>query len=162
MQDSNKPISYLTLAIIGFAMHLSILVYGFVIVYLGSMNPGWEFGWRVLPDKRAMFWVLAIMALSCAGLALAIPKILKTNAPEAASQAGSESLFFNFSPPTMRVQQVTIIRMAIAEAIAIFGVVLAFLNQSVLLVAPFLALGLLVQFIVGPLGGKIFGGPTQS
>jgi len=157
--DIRKPIPYLPLAIIGFAMHLSILIYAFVLYYLSISSPGWVFSWRVFPDNRVMLYVFGAMALSCAGFALAAPLVIKPTVPNGSVQPAS--LFLNFSPPTTKVQQITIVRMAIAEVAAILGLVLAFLNQSVLLAVPFLVLGLIVQFIVGPIGGKIFGGPAQ-
>lgn len=162
---NEKEIPFLPLAIISFALHVSILLYVGIPAFLASNSPDWVFGWRVFPEQNTIFWTLVMVAVLDSGLAIAFPLISKKGiaAPESAvGGPAPQSLFLNFSPLSMPVQQITIVRMAIAESVAIFGLVLAMLNRSVLVAIPFCLVGLLVQFIVGPIWGKFLMPKSES
>jgi len=129
--------------IIAFAMHVSILIYGYILFNL-SRAGGWLSSWTIEPEKQIMVYVLAGAAVCSGIVSLVWPRFLKTTPPT--------PLFLDFSDVTPQVQKVTIIRMAVAEAVALYGFVASFLTQSLNWFLVFGAVGLFLQILVGPFG----------
>lgn len=138
--------------IIAAALHVSILIYVGIAYFLANAN-GWTMDWRVDPDKAVILYALAAAAFMSAALALMAPRIFFKD-PQAAQET---PLFFDFSQVTPRIQTATILRMALAESVAIYGLVLAFLNQSFLVIVPFAVVGVFLQFLVGPFKSVLTG-----
>ncbi len=165
MTQTNSTRPYLPLVIISVAMHVSILIYVFVLYFLSSQRGDWTMGWRVFPEQQTLFFVLTGLGLAEFCIALMLPKFyLKESGgrPLDPTMSGGPGIFLNFEPLTLRVHQLTILRMAIAEAVAIFGFVLAFMNRSLALAIPYCAVGLILQFLVGPIWGKIAASRPQA
>ncbi len=106
--------------IVALALHFSILIYVFVIYFL-SQNSN--------PDE----WVMAFRIL---------PDQLMFVIALAAFSLVNTGMAIFFKP--------LIPRMALAESIAIFGFLAAFLNHSFLLIVPFALWSLILQIFVGP------------
>jgi hypothetical protein len=134
--------------VIAFAMHVSILIYGYVLFTL-SRSGGWLSSWAIAPDKEIMVYVLAGAATVSAIISLVWPRLLKTTPPT--------PLFLDFSNVTPQIQKVTIVRMAVAEAVALYGFVASYLNQSLNWFFAFAAVGLFLQILVGPFGQLLRG-----
>ncbi len=139
------------LLIISVALHSSILLYVFILYFLSSQGGqlDWASGWRNFPEHRILLYVFCVLSGAMAVLAFSLPALVK-------SESG-----FSFNPLNQRTQQLTIARMALAESIAIFGFVLGFLNRAPLVAVPFAAVALFVQFLVGPIWGKLAKGPAS-
>ena len=137
--ENPKVIPSRVIRIIAFAMHASILIYGYVL-FTVSRSGGWTSSWDMPPERKIVFYVLVGMSAVCGALSLLWPRFAK------------EPLFFDFSTVTQRIHSLTVLRMALAEAIALYGFVLAYLNQSIPLFYPFAAVGLFLQVLVGPFG----------
>ncbi len=95
-----------------------------VIAFVLAQSNGWAFSWQVLADFRILLYVFAGLACLLAGAVLMLPGLGK------------------------------IPRIAMAEAIAILGLVLVFLHQSPLWVLPFAGLSLILQAYLSPLFEK--------
>ena len=154
--------NYLTLVIISLALHFALLIFLIVLYFLGSSDQwvNWSTGWRIFPENRWLLFAFAPLSLSMAALALYFPRVNPGSDQDrgVGTEANpSGGLFYRFEPLTMAVQGGTIIRMGIAETIAIFGFVLGFLNRAPLVALPFIASSLLVQFAVGPIFGRMLG-----
>jgi len=134
--------------IIAFAMHGSILIYGYVL-YTLSRSGGWLSSWTIDPEKTTIIYVLAGAAACSAIIALFWPRLLKTTPPT--------PLFLDFSNVTPQVQKVTIVRMAVAEAVALYGFVASFSTQTMNWFLLFGAVGLFLQILVGPFGAVLKG-----
>lgn len=160
--QTRGPIPFLSLAIISLALHFALIIFLFILYFLGFSDgwQSWSTAWRVLPEHQWMLMAFGPLSLSMAGLALFFPKISPLKdaaAPTAGAVTPSSGLFYNFTPLTPAVHTNTIIRMALAESVAIFGFVLGFLNRAPLVAVPFIVFALIVQFTVGPLFGKMAG-----
>ena len=139
-------------------LHLSIVIYVVIVFYL-ERSAGWPGGWHIDAERQILVLALSGASLMTGSLAVIFPKLMKAKPPESpvvSSPIGQEeSLIFSFQTIDARTQSVTIIRMALAESIALFGLVLPFLNQSALLILPFAVASLIIQFLVGPIFGKM-------
>ncbi len=147
------------LYIIGLALHMSVAIYVGIIFFLSS-NGGWVNHWAFQADQEVISYALVFMAINSACLSVLFPRFLKIkiSSPKPAYDLGVDEtsrLFFDFSVIDPPLQTLTIIRMALAESIAIFGFVVAMLNQSAFLIVPFAVLGFLIQVAVGPFGKLI-------
>ncbi|HEX5036249.1 MAG TPA: hypothetical protein VFX30_03735 [bacterium] len=134
--------------VIAFAMHASIIIYGYALFTL-SRSGGWLSSWAIAPEKKIAIYVLAGAAVSSGIVALIWPRFLKTTPPT--------PLFLDFSNVTPQVQKMTIVRMAVAEAVALYGFVASYLNQSLNWFLAFAAVGLFLQILVGPFGRLLRG-----
>lgn len=95
-----------------------------VIAFVLAQSNGWAYSWQVLPAFRLLLYVFAGLACLLTGAVFMLPGLGK------------------------------IPRIALAEAVAILGLVLVFLHQSPLWVLPFAALSLLLQVFLSPLFDK--------
>lgn len=95
-----------------------------VIAFVLAQSNGWAYDWRVLPDLQILLYVFAGLALVLSGAVLVLPGLGK------------------------------IPRIAMAEAIAILGLVLVFVHQSPFWVLPFAGLSLILQVFLSPLFDK--------
>jgi hypothetical protein len=154
MIQKNQP----PIRIIALAMHLSILIYIFIVFFMASQGQ-WARGWILGAGKEVIVMILAFNALVAGALSLFLPRIMKGMAPPSTvpHEVSRAPLFFDFTDVTPKLQSLTITRMALAEAVAIFGFVAAFLNQAAYWVLPFAAAGLLLQILVGPFGRYLRG-----
>jgi F0F1-type ATP synthase membrane subunit c/vacuolar-type H+-ATPase subunit K len=145
--------------IIAAALHVSILIYGFVVFLLARSSGGWTMGWNLRPGNEILFYALAGASAMTGLLSVVLPRLLRSAAPAPSTphEVGQAPLFFDFSQVTPQLLSLTITRMALAETIAIFGFVLAFLNQAASWILPFAAAGLLLQILVGPFGRYLRG-----
>lgn len=137
------------------ALHFSILIYIFVIFLLAKSSEGWVMGWFLKEGGNVFLFVFGAAALMAGTFSLLVPRIMKGGSSEMPStphEVLEKPLFFDFSSITPRIQTLTILRMALAESVAIFGFVLSMLNQSSHWILPFAAAGLLLQILVGPFG----------
>lgn len=106
--------------LIALSLHMSILMYG-VVLYFISLQSSAE-------DWTTSFRILAdkeVLTVVMAGLALV---------------ATSLAIFMRH----------IIIRMALAESVAVYGFIAAFLNFSLALFLPFALWALILQIFVGP------------
>lgn len=153
------PPTFVNLVIMSLALHLSIAIYVFVAFFL-EKSAGWAEGWHITAEKQILLFALSGASIMTGLLAVIFPRLMKAKAPEpsvASSPLGQEeNLIFSFQTIDPRTQSLTIIRMALAESIALFGLILAFLNQSAPLILPYAAAALLLQFVVGPIFGKMY------
>lgn len=157
--NGNQLPSYFLLAVIGIGLHVSIAIYVGVVFFL-SQGAGWTTQWVIHEDKRLIFNILAGLSTVMALLAFYLPRLLPpaSRLPGQPTRVGETDrpLIFDFKIVDQRIMTVTIVRMALAESVAIYGLINAFLNQSLSVVFPFAAGGLLVQFVVGPFFRKFF------
>lgn len=147
-----------TIKIISAALHVSILIYVGVVFYLASQG-GWSFSWSIHLENQILLYALTGVACVTGTLSIFAPRIFKDPQAQVSGDSGAvEPLFFDFSDRiTLRIQTITIMRMAFAESVAIFGLVLAMINQSAMVVVPYAVAALLLQILVGGLG-SIFRG----
>lgn len=138
--------------VIAGALHASILVYVGIAYFLANAG-GWAMDWRIDPDSAVILYALSGASFMDAALALMAPRVFFKD-PQATQEA---PLFYDFSQVTPRIQSATIVRMALAESVAIFGLVLAMLNKSFLMILPFAAVGVILQFLVGPFKAVLTG-----
>lgn len=145
------------LTLIALALHVSILLYIGVVFFLANSG-GWISAWTVFPGNEVPFLVMAVFGAVTAFLSLFAPKILKNRGQTASdlSQIEGEPLFFDFSDVTKRIRSITIVRMALAEAVVLYGFVQSINNQTPLWILPFAAVGLCLQIVVGPFGAVFF------
>ena len=153
------PVNYQSLVIISLALHFSLLIYVFILYYLGYSNHWflWTPDFRLFPGYVRLFYIFVPLSITMAALALLFPKLAsrRTQAQNLGAIVPSSGLFYNFTPLTPEIQSHTIIRMAIAESVAILGFVLGYLNHAPLVAVPFVLAGLVVQFLVGPVFGRM-------
>lgn len=143
--------------IIALALHISTLVYGGVIFILAQSNR-WVSSWSLTPGMQILLYILLGSALICGGISILWPRLLKAERPTSPGAAIEPTpLFYDFSQTTPAIQTATIVRMALAEAVAIFGMVLSLITQSPTWIIPFGAAGLLLQILVGPFGRTLRG-----
>jgi hypothetical protein len=129
--------------IIAFAMHVSILIYGGALFIL-SKSGGWISSWVLEPEKQSTVYTLAGAAVFSGIMALFWQRLLKTTP--------STPFFLDFSNVTPEVLKVTIVRMCVAEAVAIQGFVASLITQSLNWFLVFGAVGLFIQILIGPFG----------
>jgi hypothetical protein len=154
MVQQNQP----PIRVIALALHMTIFIYVFVVFFLASQGQ-WTFGWTLGEGKEIIVLILAFAASINGTLSLFLPRLLKGMAPPPSVpyEVNEAPLFFDFSNVTPKLLSLTIVRMALAEAVAIFGLVAAFLNQAAYWVLPFAAAGLILQVLVGPFGRYLRG-----
>lgn len=128
-----------SIKIIAAALHATIFVYVGIVFFLGQ-NQGWVSSMRPRPGMEPLVAALSMASLITSMLAIYFPRIMKAG----------DSLFFDFETITPQIQTVTIIRMALAESVAIFGIVVSFTNQMTMIIVPFAVVGLFLQILVGP------------
>lgn len=158
-----------TLLVLCTALHVSCLLYvGFVVIF--AQGPSWETGWRILPERTLIFYALIGVSMMQVVLTIMAPRLVKpstasapppnplTYQPSVDAMANpttaTDSCWCDFSNITPRVMTITILRMAIAEAIVLNGLLLAMLNHSALVIAPFAAVGLFMQLLFSPIGKR--------
>ena len=153
-QEPQKPIPLAKMQILAVALHFSILIYVSIAFFLATSSPDWVMGWTLKEEYRILAYVLIAVSIAAGALALSIPKIMKNTPPQRMTpyDAAESPLFFDFSNITRRIQTLTILRMALAESIVLYGLILSILNQALYWVLPFAAVGLLLQILVGPFG----------
>lgn len=142
------------LKVVSAALHVSILIY-LVVIFVLSKGEGWTLAWSIRPGNEILVYVLTGAAFINGMIAVYAPRLFKDPKARVSGVPGQEEpLFFDFSQPTItpRIQTATILRMAFAESVAIFGLILAILNQSVAVIVPYVAAGLLLQIAVGAFG----------
>lgn len=154
----SQRLSTAQIHLVAAALHFSILIYVFVVFFMASQGQ-WTYGWTLGEGKEFIVMILAFNALIAGALSLFLPRIMKGMAPPPSvpHEVNQAPLFYDFSDVTPKLQSLTITRMALAEAVAIFGLVAAFLNQAAYWVLPFAAVGLLLQILVGPFGRYLRG-----
>lgn len=148
---------WVPLTILSAALHISILIY-VVLVFLLAHIGGWSSPWSIHPDNEILLYGLMGAAFVNGMLAVYAPRLFKDPKAQASGVPYQEEpLFFDFSNTTVtpRMRGMTIIRMASAESVALFGLILAILNQSVAIIVPFAVAGLLLQIAVGAFGGLL-------
>ncbi len=150
-----------SLQIISAALHLSILLYGLILFFISQSGEKWENSAKISSDYAAIAFILLALSFLNASLALLWPKIFKiepqSDLPTSPSNLTHSDLFFNFDRLTSDMQSSTIIRMALAESIALFGFVLCILHHSLVFYFPFGFLALMLQISLGALRKNVFG-----
>lgn len=163
MNKNASPPSFQTLVIISIAQHISILFLILVSFFLANQGKGgWVMGWRVEQTSRMIFLALLAVAATTAFLGLYYPAIVKAGKQDDMlndAEVKGYNLFCDFQVVDAKLQTLTIVRMALCESVAIFGFVLAILNQSFLIIVPFASLALILQFMVGPIAGRFLHRP---
>lgn len=162
------------LVIISLALHFSILLYVAIVFFYGDKidwlesthqffitGQSWSSDWIIREDKKILFNVLLIVSMATGFLSLLFPRFApkpqgETSSPISPSE--NASLFFDFKKEDKQITNLTVVRMALAEVIAIYGLVLSILNQSRMVIVPFAAVALILQFLVGPIYGKLRAG----
>lgn len=144
--------STLAIRIVAAGFHASIVLLG-LIVFSMADSAGWSFSWRLTSGHRLLLYALLCVSVGCGALALLWPRFgaHKSSDPAVPSPIGDPiPLLYNFSQMTRAIQIATIIRMALAEAIAQYGLILALIVHSAAWILPFGIVGLLLQILVGP------------
>jgi len=155
-----RPNNTANLLVIEMAMHFSILIYVFVLFSLAHSAGTWASGWVLKPENQMLLYVFVALSFASSMLVVMAPKFVankKTAESGLNPGAPAEGIFLDYSQTDGRVNKITIMRMAFAESIAIYGFILAFLNQAAWLVLPFAVLALALQVIFGPAVGKMMG-----
>ena len=152
------------ITIIAMAMHVSILIFFGLVYLLASQAPverPWISSFAVPHGNEIVVMVFTGMAAVLGGLSLFFPVIAaKSQKPVISDLPANDDkpktvLFFDFDKIDQNMLTLTIVRFALAESIAIFGLVLSFLSQSTAWVMPFAFVALSIQILVGPFGGKL-------
>lgn len=163
MNVDRSPPSFQTLAIISIAQHISILILILVTLFLAKQGKGgWVMGWRVQQTSHVIFLALLATAATMALLGLYYPVIAKAGKQDDMlndAEVKGYKLFCDFQVVDAKLNSLTIVRMTLCESVAIFGFVLAILNQSFLVIVPFALLALVLQFMVGPIAGRFLHRP---
>jgi len=145
------------LKIITAAMMFSVIIYFGLVNFLGSQNH-WPFSFEMDDSKKTIAMALSLVGLMSLALSFYFPRIFKPQNPTI--EAGLQEtvpLFLDFSKAGPQHVTLTIIRLALAESVAIQGLVLSFLLQSTAWIVPFGFLALFTQFLVSPFGKMIVG-----
>jgi len=144
-----KSQSLLTLKITALAIHLSVLIYVFIVFFLAKTQPWENLGWggMIKPEHEILLYVLMGLAGVMVFLTIMVPQLFASKDPQVSKP---QSAFFDFNNFTPKIYTQTILRLAFAESIAIFGFVLAFQNQSPWLIVPFAAVSLILQVAFAP------------
>jgi len=147
-----------SLKFVALQLHLSLFIYGGVLFFLAQNNPDWQMTWQIKESFLLLFFALTLLSLSTASLSILWPLFFgKKEEPLQSLQSSSSKLFFDFEKKEATIQSQTILRMALAESVAVFGLVLAFLNQTPLLFIPYGIVSLTLQVLVGPFRRNVFG-----
>lgn len=155
---NNRPSLPEAQIIIALGLHASILIYVFV-AFIMSHNEEWIMGWRVAEEFKILFAVLTFVSFLMAAIVFMIPRLMGL------SEANQETILSgsyiseknsNEVTPTIKQTNVTVIQMALAESIALFGLVLSILNKSFMIIIPYAFFSLAIQFSVSPLRKKLF------
>ncbi len=161
--ESQNKFLFKKLVIVSVALHVSILIYAGVIFFISQTTPDWVLEWRIIEQQEPLLYALSAMAIGTAFLTFYAPRWFKTendrhkiSTPETSFLQQTKPLVLNFQALNSAAVTMTILRMTMAEAVAIYGFLNAFINQSVLLAVPFFAVGLILQFLVGPIFGYFF------
>ena len=144
-----KTPSLSALKIVSLAIHFSVLIYVFIIFIL-ARSQAWDpasWGEMIKPENEILVYVLIALSGIMFFISLMAPQFFRSKNSQA---SGEGNLILNFSEFTPHVYTLTILRLALAESIAIFGFVLAFLNQSPWLIVPFALVSMALQVVVGP------------
>ena len=144
-----KPQSLRQLKIVSIAIHFSVLFYVFIVFFLAK-SEAWtpvEFTEMLRLEHELLFYILIGLSGVMFLLSLMAPQFIRV---ADSSRSQPQGIFLDFTNFTPRIFTVTILRLAFAESIAIFGFVLAFLNQSPWFILPFAIVSLIVQILVGP------------
>lgn len=143
--------------IIALALHVSILFYGGVVIYLAHINH-WVSSWALSSTHETLLLAFVVVSIVTGAVAVFFPRLRKgSHPPLQGAEVISSPLFFDFTQVTTEIQTLTIVRMALAEAVAIFGMALSFITQSPTWILPFGAASLLLQVLVGPFGRMLRG-----
>jgi F0F1-type ATP synthase membrane subunit c/vacuolar-type H+-ATPase subunit K len=166
MNPSQNPV--FTVKILSVAMMVSVLIFFGVAVFTSMQVVGgadmWSF--HVPKGMQVIFMALGFVALVNAGLSAVIHKFLDkamdkmtgqhssnpANLPPVYSGENKSSWFYDWSQFKPHMQTSTIVRLALAESVAIFGLVLSFLSHVPMNMVPFLVLSLVLMYLWSPLG----------
>lgn len=161
LRNSSNTAQYRVLSVQALAMHISLLIYAF-IVYRLSSGPDWVREWRVKPELEPLFLALCAVSLMAAVGTVYIPFIWaklkprpvgKSLLPPGLQPSQEGSLFLDYRMVTSTTVALTILRLTMAESIAVFGLILAFTNESVQILGPFILASLALQLLFGPFFG---------
>lgn len=154
---SQSPPTYRTLVIISLALHVSLGIYIFIPFFLATQNQwvDWTHGWVLKPEQAMLLWAFVGASAFSAIMVVMIPRLMtvskKPEDPMVAPRRNQGEVFLDFGNFTPRIFIQTIVRLALAESIAIYGLVLAFVNQAPWWVVPFTVAALSLQVLFGPL-----------
>lgn len=95
-----------------------------VIAFVLAQSNGWALRWQILPEFKLLLFIFGGLACVLAAAVLMLPQLGR------------------------------IPRLALAEAVAILGLVLVFLHQSPFWVLPFVGLSLVLQIFLFPSSGQ--------
>lgn len=161
-----KPSIFFSLVVIEAAMHFSVGILVFIAhVISGSSSPESA---SVPENIQLLIPIFSLLAFTEAMLSLFFPLIKKPpQKPKSATEVLAASvevkpflhrIILNIIDNPQYFQTMTIIRMAMAESIVVFGLVLALLTHQSFIIYPFAAAGLIIQIIVGPVFAKMVRG----
>lgn len=145
--------------IISAALHASILMYIGVAFFMAKNSAlDWTTAWVIRPENQTLLYVLTGVAVVAGLYSLLLPRFAKDPRSQTAASGAVEPLFFDFSESiTPRILNLTIVRMALAEAVAIQGLVLSLNNRSAMVIVPYAIAGLVLQILVGAFGSVLRG-----
>lgn len=116
-----------------------------------------EFDGTSIPESLIMIvFILGFMAVPMSCLCLFLPLVFGFwRRAEVSKQPTTlaQKIFFDFDDKILftKMMPITIMRLAFAEAVALFGFVLAFLTHNLFFYLPFMILSLVLMVLVGPL-----------
>lgn len=145
------------------AMHMSVIAMGVIALLLTSGMPDDP---MTAPPTSTTPWMPPLMmgvALILAVLVIVLPKLIPLQpAPDQTDYQRmltdaptTTSAWLDYAHSTPRLHTLTILRLALAESIAVIGWVMALLMANALLYIPFAALALLLQVVFGPIVGFV-------
>jgi hypothetical protein len=152
------PTTERTKLVLALGFHLTIIVY-VIFVFVMSRQSGWTVGWRLNDEYQTLFYALTLMSISMVPIVSILPRLMGL------APSGDESpVSGTYSEITHPDEQKTppksmnlfVVQMALAETIAINGLVLAILNRSFIIIVPFALFSLILQLSVSPLKNKLF------
>lgn len=155
-----RPTSSANLYIICLAFSFAVISLTFVAFFIAPPQNG-NLNWNIKPENEIIYFALTVVALINAMLSIFAPALFagllrsSSENKQPSYQVPQKSLLLNFDPITPAVYLLTLIRLALAESIAIFGFILSFLNESPFIILPYALIALCIQLIVGPLFSKV-------
>ncbi len=138
-------------------LHISMFIYAGILFYFPQNNPEWEMSWVIKESNYLILFIMVLLSLSAGSLSVLWPLVFKNKSEATFSPAASQKLFFDFDNMNSAIQTTTILRMGLAESIAIFGFAFSFLNQTPYFFIPFGIVALILQILVGPFRKNVFG-----
>ena len=160
MQNTSTSIASKTIIqTIAASLMLSVIVMSGAVFFIHSPLSFEASIQQVFLKKHQIFTMIFLILASSSGiLGIMLPRLVKkllpqldeNHTPGMPVNPDNTSFFVSYQNPNQKLLTFTVIRLALLEAVGIYGVIYSFMLSNATLVLPFAATSIFLQYLFGP------------